>query len=109
MFVDFKSDKGSKAMKRVRLVSIERNGDLQYLEAPNYPNHEVMIVDPVEDMVNDDGEEFAFAVGDSLEVEIPGADGSDWESVGEVVEIDDYDEPLLLLVKVNWGQATLVS
>lgn len=86
-------------MKRVRVHP--------EIEAPEYKSGDVLIVDPEEDMVDLNGEEFAFRTGQILEVEIPGNDNSIWETTGKIVKIDDDDVPLLLLVRVNWGGATL--
>ena len=77
------------------------------IEAPEYKSGDVLIVEPEADMLDLNGDEFAFRKGEVLAVEIPGNDNSIWETTGKVVDIDNDDEPLLLMVRVHWGGATL--
>jgi hypothetical protein len=77
------------------------------IEHPGYPDGDVLIVQPDEDLVNGDPDEVVFELGETVNVDIPAGDGMEWTSTGKVVGIDTDDDPLLIHVRVHWGEATI--
>ena len=77
------------------------------IEHPDYPHGDVLIVQPDEDLVDYPEPDPVFEVGERVSVLIPANDNTEWHSSGQVVAIDLDDDPVLLAVRINWGEATI--
>lgn len=71
------------------------------------PEGNVIVIDPFEDFPAYVPEEDHFTVGERVKLKFPADDGSMWESLGTILELDldDGYQYILLLVQVDWNTA----